>query len=213
MQCVSLAERSVKAVIRALRGRSFAEVRLDAVEDLSAAGIRSIFAGPGRRIAAFRPGRADASTRFRFLRLAVQAGAAYVDIEIESLGKEARALIRAAQKRGCRVIISHHDTRRTPPRAALLRIRNRAFAAGADVFKIACRSRGPRDNARLLGLLEDPRPTIAIGMGAEGVITRLVGPRLGAPFTFSASGRGRETAPGQLPASALSRIWRALEHV
>jgi 3-dehydroquinate dehydratase type I len=211
--CVSLAERSVKDVVLALRGRSFAEIRLDAVRDLSEAGIKSIFAGPGRRIAAFRPGLADDSSRFRFLLQAVQAGAAYVDIEIESLGKEARALIREAKRRGCRVIISYHNTRRTPPRADLLRTRNRAFAAGADVAKIACRCRGRKDNARLLGLLDDSRPTIAIGMGAKGVITRIVAPWLGAPFTFAAPERGRETAPGQLPASTLSKVWSGFEHV
>lgn len=212
MLCVSLAEPSVKAAVRALRGLPFAEVRLDAIRDLSEVGIPSIFAGPGRRIATFRPGRVDASARFRFLRLAVQAGAAYVDIEIEALGTEARTLVREAKKRGCRVIISYHNARRTPPRSALLSVRNRAFAAGADVVKIACRSHGRNDNARLLGLLDDPRPTIAIGMGAKGVITRIAAPRLGAPFTFAAPEGGRETAPGQLPASTLSEIWRRIEH-
>jgi 3-dehydroquinate dehydratase type I len=186
---------------------------LDAVRDLDEEGIRSIFARPGRLIATFRPGRVEEAARFRVLRLAVEAGAAFVDIEIEALGQETRGLIRAARKKRCRVIISYHNLSATPALTDLERTRDRAFAAGADVVKIACRSRCARDNARLLGLLDDPRPTIAIGLGAKGAITRIAAPLLGSPFTYAAAGPGRETAPGQPAASVLTGLWKALEHV
>ncbi len=212
MLCVSLAGRSAAAVARALRGRPFAEIRLDAIEDLTEAGIRTIFSGPGRRIATFRPGRVPEAERLRLLCAAVRAGAAYVDVEIEKLGEESRKLIREAKRRRCRVIISYHDTEGTPSRAILERLRNKAFAAGADIAKIACRSRGRRDNARLLGLLDDPRPTIVIGMGSKGAITRVAAPGLGAPFTYAAPAPGRQTAPGQVPAAVLVRVWKAIAH-
>jgi len=212
MLCVSLAERSAAAVVKALRGRPFAEIRLEAIEDLTEAGIRTIFSGPGRKIATFRPGRVPEKARLRLLRAAVRAGAEYVDLEMESLGEESRKLIREAKRRRCRMIISYHDAKGTPPRAALERLRSLAFAAGADIFKIACRSRNGRDNARLLGLLDDPRPTIVVGMGPKGVITRIAAPGLGAPFTYASPAPGRQTAPGQIPATVLSRVWKAIEH-
>ncbi len=211
MLCVSVADRSVESALRTLRGFAFAEVRLDAVEDLSDSGIRKIFGGSGRRIATLRPGGRKEADRFRLLALAVQAGAAFVDIEVEALGKAAARLIAKAKERKCGVIVSYHNPRLTPPRADLLRVRERAFAAGADIVKIACRSRGPRDNARLLGLLDDPRPTIVVALGRKGALTRVVAPKLGAPFTYASSRRGRETAAGQIPASVLRRLWKALD--
>jgi 3-dehydroquinate dehydratase type I len=210
--CVSLAEPSVAETIRALRGRRFAEVRLDAIKDLNEEGVKSIFSRSIRLIATFRPGRVAESARLRFLGLAAEAGAAYVDIEIEALGR-ARALVGAARKNGCRVIVSYHNERATPSRAALRRRINRAFAAGADLVKIACLSRGPRDNARLLGLLDDPRPMIAIGMGKDGTVTRIAAPLLGSPFTYASPAAGRETAAGQVAAAALAAVWKAIKDV
>ena len=211
MLCVSLAERSVAAMLRALRGVRFAEIRLDAVTDLTEEGVRTIFDRPARLMATFRPRGSSESRRIRWLASAIEAGAAYVDVEVETRPAYRRSLVGLARKKGCKVIMSYHDPRTTRSPAALEKMRERCFAAGADIVKIACLSRGRRDNARLLGLLDDPRPTIVIGMGKAGSVTRIVAPLLGSPFTYAPSASGRKTAPGQIEAADLLSLWKAIK--
>lgn len=207
MICVSLAEKTTADVTAALRSHSFAEVRLDAIEDLTDAGIKAIFSGPGRLIATHRPGRIPEPARIDRLRTAVEAGAAFVDIEVETADDAVRKVEAAAHRRGCRVIVSYHNERETPARGVLEDIRSKGYAAGADLVKIACHSSGHADNARLLGLLDFPRPVIVIGMGPLGRITRLAAPLLGAPFTYASAGKGKGTASGQLDAAIIRRFW------
>jgi len=209
MICVSLAEKSVEAVCAALPLYAFAEIRLDAVDDLTEAAVKKIFSSHPRLIAAFRPGRISEKERIRQLTAAVAAGAAYVDIEISADPDEIRKIISTARAHACRVIVSLHDYERTPLRAYLEEIRRQGFEAGADIVKIACLSRGEDDNARLLSLLDYPKPIVVLGMGPAGKVTRIVAPLLGAPFTYAAPAAGRETAPGQFEAALIRRTWEA----
>ncbi|MHB8056113.1 MAG: type I 3-dehydroquinate dehydratase, partial [Candidatus Aminicenantales bacterium] len=143
---------------------------------------------------------------------AVAAGAAYIDVEIETASADLERIARAVRARNCLLIVSFHNMKQTPARAVLEDIRRRGFEAGADIVKIACQSGGPADNARLLGLLDFPRPVIAIGLGPAGKITRLAAPLFGAPFTYAAPAAGRETAAGQLEAGFIRRTWKAWEN-
>ena len=212
MICVSLAEKTLKALGAALPLYPFAEIRLDATDDLSQETVKKIFALHPRLIAACRPGRISEAERSDLLSAAVHAGAAYVDIEIETEPVLQQKIISAARACGCRTIVSFHDYERTPLRAYLEEVRRRGFEAGADIVKIACLSRGADDNARLLGLLDYPKPVVAFGMGPAGKITRLIAPLLGAPFTYASPAAGRETAPGQLEAGFIRRTWEAWEN-
>jgi 3-dehydroquinate dehydratase-1 len=213
MICVSLAEKSAEKLVAVLPEYPFAEIRLDAVDGLSETAIKKIFAGHPRLIATHRPGRVPEPERIDRLAAAVSAGAAYVDLEIETAAAGLQRVVAAARAKNCRVIVSFHDESGTPSRDILEDIRRRGFAAGADLVKIACFSRGPADNARLLGLLDDPRPTVVIGMGAAGRITRLVAPLLGSPFTYASPAEGKETAAGQLDADDIRRSWEAWKDV
>ncbi|MCX6565054.1 MAG: type I 3-dehydroquinate dehydratase [Candidatus Aminicenantes bacterium] len=213
MICVSLAEKSTAELLAVLPEYPFAEIRLDAVDDLSEKMIKKIFAGHPRLIATHRPGRISEPERIDLLAAAVSAGAAYVDIEIETNPAGIQKVVAAARAHNRRVIVSFHDESGTPSRDVLEDIRRRGFAAGADLVKIACLSRGPADNARLLGLLDDPRPTVVIGMGVAGRITRLVAPLLGSPFTYASPSAGKETAAGQLDADFIRRSWEAWKDV
>ena len=47
---------------------------------------------------------------------------------------------------------------------------------------------------------------VVIGMGREGLITRVAAPFLGAEFTFASPGKGKETAPGQLSRAELANL-------
>ena len=208
--CVSLAEPTAEACLRAFEGVDLAEVRLDKMR-IGPAGVRKVFSAHPRLIATCRPGGMPEAKRRRLLLAAIEAGAAFVDIEIEADARFREELTGAAHARNRRVIISYHNFRKTPARAELEALVERAFAFGADIAKIACRVRERRDNARLLGLLDLGPPLIVVGMGRLGRLTRIVAPYLGSQFTYANLGKGKQTAEGQMDAASLERILLELE--
>lgn len=205
MICVSLAEPTAAACIRALRGCDYAEIRLDRMR-VGPAGVQKIFSQHPGLIASCRPGGMSEEKRLRLLLAAVQAGAAFVDIELETAARFRERIVRAARAVGCRVIVSYHNFQETPSRAELERRIALSFASGADIVKVACLVRTRRDNARLLGLLDAGPALIVVGMGKKGRLTRIAAPLLGSVFTYASIGGGRETAEGQLDAASLVRI-------
>ncbi|MGL4831128.1 MAG: type I 3-dehydroquinate dehydratase [Propionibacteriaceae bacterium] len=102
------------------------------------------------------------------------------------------------------VVGSWHDYEKTPPRDELLQLIEAIFCAGADVAKIACYCHSYHDAARLLGLLDDPRPIVALGMGPQGALTRVAGELWQTPLAFVPG--VEPTAPGQLPEAHLRTI-------
>lgn len=214
MICVSLAERSFRGYLRALRGLELAEIRLDKSPLFGPSEIKALFSGPGAVIAVFRPGPVMASLRKEVLLSAIASGAAYVDIEIEAESRYRIDLIRAAREHGCRVILSYHNERSLPPADRLLSIRERCFRLGADIAKIACRVRSAAECATIFSLYRGRRgrKVIALGLGKPGTITRVAAPCLGAPFTYASAGPGKETAEGQLDRRTLRRILDVIPH-
>lgn len=192
------------------------ELRLDLM-DASLAGlpaiVSTITAVVPRFIATCRPGRANESDRLALLCESARSGAWAVDLEIDAPGDWRAAVLAAARAHGSRVIISHHDHERTPPRLELDGIVRRAFDAGADIAKVACRVLTAADHAALLGLLDDEHTAgrvAVIGMGPRGRLTRIVAPLLGSPLVYVSLRRGLETADGQLTRGALVQAWAAL---
>jgi 3-dehydroquinate dehydratase-1 len=215
MICVSIAEGTAEACLRALGGLEFAEVRLDAMapHELTTANIRRIFSLPMRLVATCRPGIRDDGLRRMALMDAIDAGAAYVDVEVESEDGFKSDIAARARGRGCRVIVSYHDNKRTPTSEELRQIIEWCFQSGADIAKISCMANSEKDNARLLGLLDLGRPLIVIGMGEKGRLTRVVAPLLGAAFTYASASGGKETAPGQIDKARLERIMEDLKGI
>ncbi len=199
--CVSVRPASAAAARAALgalqaEGVRLVELRLD---DLRAGAeeVRALFGAPLGLLATCRPGGAAGARRVELLAAALEGGAAYLDLELESPPEERAPLLALARRLGRKVILSSHDLEGTPPAAELERRREACFQAGADVAKIASLVRAPRDNLRLLALLDDPRPVVVAGMGPLGLPSRVLAPLLGAPFTYASAGQGLETAPGQ----------------
>jgi 3-dehydroquinate dehydratase/shikimate dehydrogenase len=63
----------------------------------------------------------------------------------------------------------------------------------------------------VLKLIEDrslSAHVVGIAMGEEGLLSRVLGPRAGAAFTFASSENGEETAPGQVSAHTLLDLYR-----
>lgn len=143
---------------------------------------------------------------------------AYIDIE--AVAYEASANIRQkihlvvrhpGQLRDSRagLILSTHDFQ-SRPTDLLRRIARMAAAPGASVIKVAYAARSLRDALELLDLATDAtKPTIALGMGDFGVMTRILAPKFGAFLTFASLGAGTETAPGQLALRDLLNTYRA----
>lgn len=208
--CVSLGRISRRELASALRRFDLVEIRLDLL-GLAQDEIGDLFCRHRRAVATCRPGGAlGEKERLKLLGLAVRAGAAFVDIELETAPVAARRLVRLARRLGCRVIVSHHDHEKTPARRRLEEIRRACFRRGADLAKIACRVRRPGEAARLLGLLDGRRPTLVSGLGEHGLPVRVLAPLLGAPFTYASPAPGKETAAGQPDFDSLRRLWRFL---
>lgn len=220
MICVSVAEPTVELCLEALKGLDFAEVRIDAMK-VMIEDMETIFSRPLALIATFMPvspvvikdGFVDASVRKAFLISAVEAGAKYVDIEVQLDDVFRLEIIEKAKMKDCKVIVSFHDFHSTPEKEKLEEIAALCFSKGADIAKIACRVNSERDNLRLLGLLNNydyQGRTVVIGMGNKGRITRVAAPLLGSPFTFASISKGKETAEGQIEKETLDRIMRLL---
>lgn len=210
MICVSLAEGSLSDYLVSLRGVDFAEVRLD-MANLTVAEVTQLFSAHSRLIATCRPGPFPDGHRRDLLLAAIDAGAAYVDVEVEWEGAFREEIIARAHSRGCSVIISFHDYEKTPERSILEAILADCFSNGADIAKIACMARSDRDAARLLGLLDRNERVVTVAMGAKGRIARIVAPLLGSPFTFASLQRGKETAEGQMDRATLTGLIHSLE--
>jgi 3-dehydroquinate dehydratase type I len=205
MICVSLAEKTFKDCIKALKSVEFAEIRIDKM-DVTAEEVNKLFSSHSKLIATCRPGFQRKDERLELLLTAVRAGAAYIDIEMESDEDFKNTITMEARKTGCQLIISYHNFEQTPDKKELNRIVQSCFNAGADLIKVACKVQNNIENVRLLSLLEDERPIIVIGLGEEGKKTRIIAPLLGSPFTYASLSQGRETAEGQLD-------WETLEHI
>jgi 3-dehydroquinate dehydratase-1 len=205
MICVAIIESSLDALLTELQDVTFAEVRMEQLRP-SLEEVKEIFSLPKKLIATMRPGTVSDEERAQVLVAAVEAGAAYVDVEIESPTWFKEKVIAAARNTDCQAIVSFHDFNRTPDRERLEEIVATCFNDGADVAKVACQAHTVQDSARILSVLDSDRPVIALGMGAAGKITRVAAPLLGAPLTFASRSAGQETAEGQLDVQTLTSI-------
>ena len=154
--------------------------------------------------------------RISLLTKAAEAGAAFVDIELNAAPPLANELIATARANNCKTIVSWHDFKCTASRQALTEVFQRQCRSGADIGKIVTTARCFQDVFRVLALQEQAAdlgfPLIAFCMGPLGMISRVATTDLGGYMTYAAPDNGAPTAPGQLPASALRRIFTELGH-
>ncbi len=134
------------------------------------------------------------------LRRAVDAGAAYVDLEpgdLAGLGDCGKTIR----------IASLHDFDRVPED---LEDRIAALCdTDAEWVKFAVAAHSHADNLKVLeALAKATKPAIAIAMGPLGVVTRILGRRFGSMVVFGSIDRGLESAPGQVTAAELARLYR-----
>jgi 3-dehydroquinate dehydratase/shikimate dehydrogenase len=138
--------------------------------------------------------------RLMLLRQSIAMGVEYIDLEEDTAAKIPRY---GKTKR----IISYHNFEGVPTN--LEEIHARLAKLDADIVKIAVQAQSFEDSARVIELMRNAKiPTIGIAMGDYGSMTRILGTRYGAPFTFCVFNLDRRVAPGQLSYHDMKNIYR-----
>jgi 3-dehydroquinate dehydratase/shikimate dehydrogenase len=139
------------------------------------------------------------------LQSAVRAGCQRVDVEFESIRDGGRAIL--DRLRPARIIVSHHDYRRTPPLAPIYRKLARLPTA---YVKIATFARTLQDNLRIAEFLRRHGrrgELVAHALGPSGLPSRVLSLKWGSAFTYGSSGAHLAVAAGQLPAELMRSIY------
>lgn len=219
--CVALGLDSIAELSRIAErehkdGANFFEFRLDYLPD-PAAGIELIRSLHGTYpdlpiLATCRHKRHNGKFSGSFeqqiaiLQSAAEAGAAVLDLEVESaeLAKNSIRGLRAAAP----LIVSYHNFESTPALGSVLR---RLRKIGADIYKIATTARKPSDNLRLVRFMREHRdtPLIVLAMSEIGRPTRVLAPSLGSAFTYAAPCEVEGTAAGQISSRLMRTLYRA----
>lgn len=207
--CVSISGLSVPEILEVIKGMEMAEIRLDGGK-FTPEDIREIFSARAQMIATCRAGSLKDEDRMGLLMEAINSGAEYVDIEIDSNKWYREKIIEEARRNGCKVILSYHNLRLTPPDDVLLNTVKKFKRMKGDILKIACKANKLSDTARLIGLLGHLENTVVIAMGEKGRISRIAGPLMGAPFTYASLSKGKETAEGQIEFRRMKEIMSSI---
>lgn len=154
-------------------------------------------------------GEGDEEERVSKLLEATQLGASIVDIELSTVSLK-KVVPRIKQRASC--LISFHDLEGTPPPRRLIEIIDREINAEADICKVVTTATRFEDNLTMLRLIKAFPQTriVALAMGPEGMISRILSPLAGAHFTYASLSRGKESAPGQMTVLELREIYRTV---
>lgn len=212
MICVAISDKDYRKCIGLLTEVEMAEIRLDLTEFDDEA-IDAVFAQDVPLVATCRPDNMTEKDQYFKLRRAIEAGAAYVDIEIEAPDDQREAIIEVAKKHECKVIISYHNYDKTPGMRELFAIVDECYEKGADVAKLATMILSKQDSANLLSLYSVEKPIVAVGMGEQGKLSRVVAPLMGAEFTFAAEDGSEGTAPGQIAYSEMKQLLETINKI
>ena len=209
MICVSIAHMSglTEAIAS---GAELLELRLDLIKEAPSK-LFPLLSLTLASIVTCRPGVYSDDERVKLLLEGMKLGADYVDIEIETAAGDLEVLLAAARNSGSKVIISYHNFLRTADKEDLESLMLACYEKGGEIAKIATMVNAPEDIRNLLSLYDLPGRKVILGMGPQGRITRVMGPYLGAEFTFASSGGGGDTAPGQLSVKQLNEIYKVID--
>jgi len=152
------------------------------------------------------------SEELEVLSSAAEAGCQIVDLEVES-AEEAKPAALAKFREGLRAVgtallVSFHDFTRTK---SLEHAADRIHAFAPDFVKVVSTAKSLADNLAVLRLIEErslSAQVVGIAMGEEGLVSRVLGPRAGAAFTFASFSDGAETAPGQVTTREMRDLYR-----
>lgn len=210
MICTTIQNRTLEEIIGLLEGSEpriqMAEIRLDRCP-LDIEEIESLFSSSDTPLVAtcrvVDDGNGTWKEAEEKLTAAVEAGAAFLDLEIEAPKEVGKRLRRACTEYGTTMIRSSHFFAGTPSDDVLRNTVEKCRKFGGEIVKIAAMAKSGEDVARVLGLYSQEQTTqrqaelIAFSMGETGRASRLECLRLGSPFTYAALNDNEAAAPGQ----------------
>ena len=230
MICTTIQNRDAEHIYEALEQCEMAEIRLDRcrltakeTDDLFASDIPLVATCRISEIAATEPSLQDLTEQSREIKAmqiaekrlvkAIEAGARYVDVEIEAQKQMSKRVRQAAHENGTVFIRSYHDFEGTDSLEALKAIVEKCVYHGADMVKVVTTARSQADVERVMSLYSWCREEKASGnekigaladggliafcMGDEGRQSRLDALKHGAPYTYAAMSEEEAAAPGQ----------------
>lgn len=205
MICTSIQNKELEEILEVLKGEEMAEIRLDRCA-LEEDDIRRLFEDTDiPLIATCRLSEEPQAPEL--LELAIEAGAKYVDLEMEAPAAVGRRIREACRSYGTVLIRSFHDFKGTPPASVLESTIERARTFGGEVVKIVTTATSRADVDAVMSLYSKAAPgtLVAFCMGEEGRESRLEALRQGAPFTYACVSEEEATAPGQWTSSEMKQ--------
>ncbi len=215
MICTTIQNRTLEEIINLLESSEpriqMAEIRLDRCP-LDIEEIEYLFSSSDTPLVATCRVADDGNGTWeeaeQKLTAAVEAGAAFMDLEIEAPKEIGKRLRRACTEYGTTMIRSSHFFAGTPSDDVLRNTVEKCRKFGGEIVKIAAMAASEEDVARVLKLYssiarrntsvaERPYELIAFSMGETGRSSRLECLRLGSPFTYAALSGKEAAAPGQ----------------
>ncbi len=213
MICVTLQNRSAEEILDLLENASpaiqMAEIRLDRCP-LTEDEIETVFSSSDTPLIATCRVAGDGNGTWEEaeakLQAAIEAGAAFIDLELEAPKEMGKRLRRACSEYGTRMIRSAHFFDGTPSFEYLRETADRCRKFGGEIIKIAVSASSEADVTRVLALYNEYEEgrLVAFAMGEAGRSSRLECLRLGSPFTYAALTSEEAAAPGQWPYSEMT---------
>ena len=226
MICTTIQNKTAEQILEALEHCEMAEIRLDRCE-LSARDTENVFTSDVPLVATCRiaevaenepalQGLTDSAREIKAMQIAekrlvraIEAGARYVDVEIEAQKQMSKRVRGAAHENGTIFIRSYHDFEGTDSFESLKAMVEKCRYHGADIVKLVTTAHGPEDVAKVMALYDwangENIELIAFCMGEAGKESRLECLKHGAPYTYAALTAEEAAAPGQWPSDEMRK--------
>lgn len=239
MICTTIQNKNLEQILEALEECEMAEIRLDRC-NLSLKDIEECFTSDVPLVATCRiseiiasePSLLDerltpqskeikaAQIAEKRLCKAIEAGARYVDVEIEAPKQMSKRVRNVAHENGTVFIRSFHDFEGTDSLEALKAVVEKCCYHGADMVKVVTTAHTTEDVERVMSLYGWCRESggdqeriaaladgglIAFCMGDAGRQSRLECLRYGSPYTYAALTEEEAAAPGQWAADQMRK--------
>jgi 3-dehydroquinate dehydratase type I len=211
--CLVIYEKKLDALLRNIDPHTLTEVRLD-FSNFTDDEIGIIFRHSKNLIATFRDNnRTPFEQRIQSLKVAIENGAAYVDIDIDSPKESFEQLLELAKKHNCKTIVSHHNYSETPDIKELTKTCRQIQSYTPDIIKIITKTDSISDLKNLMALYAFYDEIIALGTGRLGGLSRVIALAYDAPFIFTFSKSKYKVANGQISQKVLEKLGRILKGV
>ena len=233
MICTTVINKNLQGILSVLETCEMAEIRLDSC-DLSMKDIDEVFSSDVPLVATCRiaelvandPSLQDIPQQSREIKAmqkaerllvrAIEAGARYVDVEIEAQKQMSKRVRNAAHENGTVFLRSYHDFTGTGTVEELRSMVEKCRYHGADMVKLVTTAYSQEDVDRVMSLYEwcnteasggvealADGGLIAFCMGEAGRQSRVDCLKYGSPYTYAALSAEEAAAPGQWPASSM----------